>query len=732
MWGRRLQEYLMASAVAFGLVFLPGLALGQSTMPLPKLDSDTPALLSADEVTYDESLGVATARGNVEISQGDRVLKADAISYNMRNDVVTASGNITLIEPSGELIFAEYIELTSDLKEGFIRDVRALLTDRSRLAAASGVRQGDRETTFRKAVFSPCELCRDDPTRAPLWQVKAAEVTHDQEERVIQYRDAWLEMFGVPILYTPYLEHPDPTVDRKSGFLAPRYHHSDAMGHGIEVPYFFTIGPDKDLTLAPIFTTEQGLLMTAEYRQIMTSGEFSVSGSATLDDMTRNGKVDKNQFRGHFFAEGEFSITPNYRASFDIKQSADDTYLREFDFTNDRTLTSRGTVEYFEGRDYGSLNTFLFDGQRAQDDDEEAPIVLPELQYSFIGEPDERGAFFSIDAGVLNILREEGQDSRRLSLHGQWEMPYAGDMGDLYRIKAALSGDLYWGNDVDKVGEDVTPGPGVNTQDGFAGRLFPQVAVEWRYPWVSYQEDFAQTLEPIIQVVASPEGFNDGDIPNEDSRDVEFDDSNLFSLNRFPGDDRVSSGSRVDYALRWTAESPDFGWGEVFFGQSFRFLGGSDFEAGSGLEDDLSDFVGRVAFEPDPTFRTRYRFRLDKDSLKGRRHDFSASIGPPAYTFTTQYTLATLDDTGSGPEDSEEIRLGFSTQINEFWSAGVTYLRDLDEDETRSYGGQIRYHDECFDLRLRAEREFFNDRDLKPSDTILFEVVFKHLGGVSS
>ena len=118
--------------------------------------------------------------------------------------------------------------------------------------------------------------------------------------------------------------------------------------------------------------------------------------------------------------------------------------------------------------------------------------------------------------------------------------------------------------------------------------------------------------------------------------------------------------------------------------------------------------------------------------MKGRRHDFSASIGPPAYTFTTQYTLATLDETGSGPEDSEEIRLGFSTQINEFWSAGVTYLRDLDEDETRSYGGQIRYHDECFDLRLRAEREFFNDRDLKPSDTILFEVVFKHLGGVSS
>ena len=103
----------------------------------------------------------------------------------------------------------------------FIRDIRVLLSDRSRLAAASGLRTGGNTTVFKKGVFSPCELCRDDPTRAPLWQLKAVEIEHDQEEQVIRYRDAWMEIFGIPIFYTPYFEHPDPTVERKSGLLAP-------------------------------------------------------------------------------------------------------------------------------------------------------------------------------------------------------------------------------------------------------------------------------------------------------------------------------------------------------------------------------------------------------------------------------------------------------------------------------------------------------------------------------
>ena len=176
---------------------------------------ELPALLSADQVTYDDKLGIVTASGNVEISQGDRVLLADTVSYNMNTKVVSASGNITLLEPSGEVVFATYAELTDELREGFIRDVRLLLTDDSRLAANSAQRVSGNVSRLRKAVYSPCHLCADDPSAAPLWQIKASQVVHDQEEQVIKYQNAFLEFYGVPIAYTPYFEHPDPTVERQ-------------------------------------------------------------------------------------------------------------------------------------------------------------------------------------------------------------------------------------------------------------------------------------------------------------------------------------------------------------------------------------------------------------------------------------------------------------------------------------------------------------------------------------
>jgi LPS-assembly protein len=177
--------------------------------------NNQPVLLNADELTYDETLGIVIASGDVELAQGDRLLLADRVTYNEKTNVVTATGNIRLLEPSGDVIFADYSELTDDLAQGFVQKVRVLLTDNSRVAGTEAERtdQG-RYMRINRAVYSPCNLCESDPTRAPLWQLRANRVVHDKEEKEIIYRDARLEMFGIPVLYTPYFAHPDPPVDR--------------------------------------------------------------------------------------------------------------------------------------------------------------------------------------------------------------------------------------------------------------------------------------------------------------------------------------------------------------------------------------------------------------------------------------------------------------------------------------------------------------------------------------
>src|SRR5262249_31641062 len=126
--------------------------------------TDLPVLLTADEVVVDEDLGIVTAQGNVELAQGERVLRADTLTYNRRTSVVTASGNVTTVEPTGEVLSADYVELTSDMREGAMRNLRLLIADQSRFAAVTARRADGSKTIMRKATYSPCEPCREDPT----------------------------------------------------------------------------------------------------------------------------------------------------------------------------------------------------------------------------------------------------------------------------------------------------------------------------------------------------------------------------------------------------------------------------------------------------------------------------------------------------------------------------------------------------------------------------------------
>ena len=137
---------------------------------------DGPVLLSAETIAYDREPGVATASGNVELISGDRVLRADTVSYNEQKDLVIARGNVAILEPSGDVLFAEDAELSDQLHNGFISEIRRLMTDDSRLAANTATRSDGNRTDMSKAVFSACQSNPLNPLRPPLWQIKAFRV----------------------------------------------------------------------------------------------------------------------------------------------------------------------------------------------------------------------------------------------------------------------------------------------------------------------------------------------------------------------------------------------------------------------------------------------------------------------------------------------------------------------------------------------------------------------------
>ena len=338
---RTYRRLLLSTALAFGLSGVALAAEGEVPQaagtahhgagPAKPAENGQPVLLSADSVDYDQDLGIVTARGKVELSQGGRLLLADTVSFSEKTNVVTASGNVSILEPTGEAMFANYTELTDDLQQGFVDQVRILLSDNSKFAALQGERREGRYTRMENAVYSPCELCAADPSRPPIWQIRAARITHDQQAHDVYYRDATLEVAGVPVMWMPFFGHPDPTVERRSGFLTPGGGISSDLGTYARINYFFDIDETKDFTLEVTPSTEDKLLLGGEYRQRFATGSITVSGSATYADRAREtaaGIVEKKDFRGHIFGTGRFDIDENWRWGFDVKRVTDNTHLR--------------------------------------------------------------------------------------------------------------------------------------------------------------------------------------------------------------------------------------------------------------------------------------------------------------------------------------------------------------------------------------------------------------------
>ncbi|MHA1565316.1 MAG: LPS-assembly protein LptD, partial [Alphaproteobacteria bacterium] len=595
----------------------------------------------------------------------------------------------------------------------FARAISMRLQDDARLAAVSGTRRGGNVTQFNRGVYSPCKECAgaDQP---PLWQLKARTIVHDQEKRQIVYRHARMEILGIPVAYTPYLSHPDPTVERRSGFLAPKFGSSTNIGSNLTVPYFWAIKPDRDILFEPLFTTKESVVGKATYQQAFDNGFLRIGGSATQEPST-------DRFRGHLDTEVRFDLDPTWRTGADIKFASDDTYLGRYGISSEDTLTSHLFVEGFRDRSYANAEAYYFQGLAADDIQDTIPIVAPKLDYNFIGEPMDSGARLTMDANIQALTREDGPDSRRVSLVSGVHLPYTSPLGDVYDFRANVQTDLY---DVDQV----ALGSSNSLASGITGRVMPRLSVEWRYPWVRRTGQIRQVLEPLVTVAVSPNGGNPGRIPNEDSSVFELDETNIFKPSRFPGKDRVEGGQHVAYGFRAGVFGEKGRGATIVVGQSYQVRTDDTFTIGSGLEDHFSDIVGRLTVSPSDFFKLTYKTRLDKDSFTARRNEVSASLGSERLRATANYLF--FEEAGEFPE-REELTLRLDSEINDQWSASVDGTRDLSANGGMlSYGGSLTYNCDCLILSLNARRTFTTDRDIKPTDSILLQVTFKTLGQV--
>ncbi len=699
--------------------------------PVKQVDTTGEFLLQADEVTYNRDLEIVTASGSVEIAQGDRVLRADTLSYDRKNQVVTAAGNIVLMEPSGDVLFADYIQVTDDLRDAVMENFRALLIDNSRLAARSIERLEGNRKVLVKGVFTPCAQCKDDPSKPPLWQIRGEKVVHDEVKKDVVYQNATLEFAGVPVVYLPYFSHPDPSVDRRSGFLAPTIGRKNDLGAIFGAPYYAIIDDQSDATIEPRVFSEEGALLALEYRRAFDSGRLRLAGSV-LNGREVDGNLigDDRTWRGNFAAEGRFDIDENWRAGFDIARATDRTYQKRFRtgttygaqgrYNLPNLLTTNAYLEGFYGRSYFQGSAFLFQSLRAGEPSDGLARIHPFADASIYSAADELGGTFRLDSRLLAVTRRDGADSIRLSNLGGYYLPWKTRDGHVFNLSATIQADAVSYDDV-FTGEAAL-------QSGTTGRVHPRLAADWRYPLVNRVGTNSLLIEPRVMLVAAPTGNNPPEIPNEDSRGLELDEANLFALNRFAGRDRVDSGSRVAYGLSGGVYGDGGGSTTFSIGQSVRSNSDRGYPIGSGLEDQVSDIVGHISVRPGKYVSLNYRFRLDHEDLSAERQQVSASTFFKGYNASVAYTNYDRPFREIGIDSTETITLAANAPIAEFWSVFGSYTRDIEADKSVSSMLGVMYRDECFAAVLSYEREFFNYRDIEAGTTVMLRVGFKYLG----
>ena len=709
-------------------------ALGSGGGPSPS--GHQPVTFSADQVEYDQKNNLVIASGHVEAWQNNHVLRADRVVFDRNTGTAAATGNVVLLEPDGEVIFADYAEMTQDMTSGVLKDMRARLAQNGKLAANGARRTAGKINELSRVVYSACNLCKKDPTKPPLWQLRAESAIQDLEHKRIEYQNATLQMFGFPVVWFPYLSAPDPSVQRQSGLLMPVVGTTSHLGAFYGQPYYWAINNQSDATITPFMTTQQGPALDLEYRNRFNNGYLLFNGAAGYVDHSPQASIS---------TKGQFSYDDTWRWGFDVNRASSSDFVNDFEYAfqnvapgnvlNPTILSSQIYAEAFGEGAYARLDTKFYQGLSSTIVDSKLPVVLPRYQYSYFGQPDAWGGRLTVDAGAFNVLRVDGTNTRRANLTVNWERPFVGALGDLWTVKLHGDAIAYNASDFNQ-----QPNFGPHSEVDTA-RALPQAAVDFRWPFMRDSGKWGtQVIEPMAELVVAPQ-TGDSQItkyPNEDSLDFEFTDANLFGFNRFNGVDRLEGGVRLNAALHgtWYLGGTTF---DGFIGQSYRDGKDNLFPQYTGLHDSVSDVVTRLSFSPAPWFDLIGRTRLDHHNLAARMVDAVASVGVPkfrvrlGYLYTT-YNPYTLFDQPPPPptgtsfyQPRNEVSLNASSNWGRYRVSAFA-VRNLTSNFTDFYGADAVYEDECFIFDLRFYRRNVSLNGDSGSTAVLLLFTFKSIG----
>ncbi len=694
---------------------------------------------SAGTLEYDYSADIVTATGAVRMTRAGDRLRAEKVVWNRKSGRVVASGNVAVTNPEGDVAYGDTIELTDTLKDGVVDNLLVVLEQGGRLAAVRGVREQDGTMNLERAVYSPCAVTGSDGCpREPTWKITAVKVVYRPDKQRIYYEGARFHLFGLTSPALPRFSN-SIAASNDTGLLMPSIGLTRLNGAELVAPVNFALGPNQSLVVAPHIFSSEVPMLEARYTGLNELGAFSIRGFATgsrrSQDLASGFNSDTERaFRGYLDGVGRFQFDQNWSLSGSLRLVTDRTFLRRYDISNEDRLRTTLALERVDPNSYLSIAGWAVQTLRVGDQQGMQPVALPEIDYRRRVPDALLGGTLQVQLNTLAIGRKAGQDTQRAFGSARWDWRGITVMGQEVTLTAFGRADAYDTQNV--AATSIVSYRGI---EGFQTRLIGALAADVRWPFVGELFGGFQRFTPRVQVVATPKTRNI-QIPNEDARAVDLEDSNLFALNRFSGYDRWEDSSRVTYGAEWALDLNRIAI-SANVGQSYRLVERpSILPDGTGLSDRFSDIVGRTNIRFGEFLTLTHRYRIDKDDFSVRRNEVDATVGTRRTYATIGYLRLNRDiDVLEDLQDREEVRAGGRVAIGRFWSvwgSAIVDLTDRAEDPLSASDGfnpirhrvGVAYQDDCLDLGVTWKRDYRNIGDARSGNSYLLTLSFKNIG----
>ncbi len=652
------------------------------------------ATLVADRI-FVSAAGELVAEGNVEVFHDGTRLSAARVVYDRRGDRLTIDGPILVVAADGTIFEARQAALDPRLETGLLLGARLVLDRQLQLAAGRIDRVEGRYSQLSGVAATSCRVCDG---RAPLWEIRARRVTHDEEARLLYFEGAQFRVGGVPVFYLPRLRLPDPTLERATGFLIPSIRSTDRLGIGVRLPYFLRLGNARDLTLTPYLSAETRTL-GLRYRQAFDTGAVQIGGAITRDTLL------PDETRGYATATGAFALPGGLRLGFDLEGVSDRAYLLDYGLTDTDFLASEIAVFRVRDNDYLRGALTVFESLRAADDNDLLPSVVGKLVYERRLQPRPFGGTLTFDTGFDALYRAEdgdgiGRDMARAGAAFGWHGIWIGPGG------LVAEADARAGIDVFAVEQD-------SGFDSATTRSLLGAATVLRWPLIARGAGGATHLvEPALQIAWS--GVQGSPVPNEDSVVADFDEGNLLSLSRFAGEDAVETGLRGAAGLTWTRIGPR-GWRSTLgFGRVLRQDAESRFSDGTGLAGRRSDWLvaGQIDFGQGLALGVR---TLVDDAADFRRTEARLDWTTDRLGLAAAYVFLPSDAGEGRAEAVSEWTFDAAYRISTAWAVSGAARYDLVADSPASARLGVEWRNECVEVGLSVSRRFTSSANVTPS-----------------